>query len=891
MGAPRGGSSRRVLACLAAALCLALCAGAVRADRGHIVIQTLRPDVAVSNVAQKAIIGWNGYEEVLILATDLSAGAEAKVLEFLPLPAKPSEVELAEGQCFSAVERIIAEHTPPTLEHFMPMRSGAVTGPPPAVEIVFHEKIGPHDITIARVRDLEEFLSWAGEFVRGQGGSLPEGEQEGFRWVVASYLDRGYDYFVFDVIELGRETKTVPPIRYRFPSDHLFFPLLVSSLDEGETEISLFLFTPHRPVTDDVGSGFRVGRYRRTAGSAEGGEAAEAVQFWLRHDDITRVSDCLADLFEGGRDVCFTAVGYEGPAANLATDFILAAAGEKLPLAKGLIRRLEWRTGLDGRLVPGSILEAAWSPEGDRLCVAGFSIQVKGRSGYMLTVLDVRNGPAAVISPAGWVSEQCWSPDGSGLCYLGGYRRNVWLADVEGVRSRQLTDFSDSETDPPVWGAPAWSPSGEWIAFAAFGNLCVVRPDGNELRRLTELPEAHLARKGEEGGSPERPGIASYAWSPDGRWLAYVQPEEGAGSAYTWTVHRCDPETGATEQLLDGQAFASFATGLRWQPKGGRLAFAATASGEKRNSASVTSGDDLKEQAPALAGTDVWGLVWMPDGEGLITLGPLQGAAGGYGAAVLDLGTGDATLFAPSHFLCAPETRPHGFRPGGEELCVSRYDQMFVGRLDGSGWRELGLEMVTAAKPGRDPGSRWGDDPAVREAAEQWRRYQASEGEESEQSDERLFCEVFHELYGSLGEEQRHAMEDGQYVLYRELTPEQQGMLVSGLAYRAVSEVHARGTDDPSAIRVPEWYWWLEESRVRLSHRADDELVVSIGRAGGGPGGERISAGKPRRLAMSSGLWEVLRAVSEPPCIQGKACTFWELIGRLALQYVDADAG
>jgi len=38
-------------------------------------------------------------------------------------------------------------------------------------------------------------------------------------------------------------------------------------------------------------------------------------------------------------------------------------------------------------------------------------------------------------------------------------------------------------------------------------------------------------------------------------------------------------------------------------------------------------------------------------------------------------------------------------------------------------------------------------------------------------------------------------------------------------------------------------------------------------------------------------LWEVLRAVGEPLCIQGKACTVRELIGRLALQYVEADAG
>ena len=69
-------------------LLLVICVGlitmslapAVLADRGMLPIS----DVSVYGPGQKAIIAWNGDEEILILSTDVRADSDSKVLEILP---------------------------------------------------------------------------------------------------------------------------------------------------------------------------------------------------------------------------------------------------------------------------------------------------------------------------------------------------------------------------------------------------------------------------------------------------------------------------------------------------------------------------------------------------------------------------------------------------------------------------------------------------------------------------------------------------------------------------------------------------------------------------------------------------------------------------------------
>jgi Tol biopolymer transport system component len=55
--------------------------------------------------------------------------------------------------------------------------------------------------------------------------------------------------------------------------------------------------------------------------------------------------------------------------------------------------------------------------------------------------------------------------------------------------------------------SPAWSPDGRWIAFVSFGDLFLVPPDGSGIRRVTHRPADEFG---------------PVVWSPDSTTLAIV---------------------------------------------------------------------------------------------------------------------------------------------------------------------------------------------------------------------------------------------------------------------------------------------------------------------------------------------------------------------------------
>ena len=293
------------------AICLSLVtmslAPVALADRGMVPIS----DVTVYGPGQKAIIAWDGEEEILILSTDVRADGNTKVLEILPLPYQP-QIEKGDFASFEQVDRLIKEHFPTSL---IDRYKGE--GPvPPGMEIVFHEKIGAHDITVVKASDPAELLKWAEEFLKSAGieHSISSPRLES---LAEEYIARGIKFFVFDLIEVGSEPKSIEPIKYRSHSDFLYYPLKISTLAEGSTDINLFLLTPEELALNllmeksELPEGMEIAKFYSRLG-------AKPVQFKITQEELAAIDQDAASLF--GNGAWLTAMVYHGDLARLDRD-------------------------------------------------------------------------------------------------------------------------------------------------------------------------------------------------------------------------------------------------------------------------------------------------------------------------------------------------------------------------------------------------------------------------------------------------------------------------------------------------------------------------------------------------------------------------------------------
>lgn len=261
-------------------------------------------DVDLREPGQKAVIAYDGAEEILILGTDMESSRNEKVLRFIPLPNKP-DVQLAE----ESMERMASLAKSKKLRYYIKMKSiGGTKGieKPIAPEIVFHQRLGAHDLTVVKVRNPEDFTSWINGFLSGKGlPSRPLSQKESE--VVEDYLRRGFFYFVFDLVELDDQTRTVDPILYRFKTTHFYYPLITSNLFGHRGRIELFVFMESRL---DHLMLRRDGIFKFSQPSKAPPWTAISNTVAVEDTEIQSVSKPISDLL--GKNAYLTAYLYEG---------------------------------------------------------------------------------------------------------------------------------------------------------------------------------------------------------------------------------------------------------------------------------------------------------------------------------------------------------------------------------------------------------------------------------------------------------------------------------------------------------------------------------------------------------------------------------------------------
>lgn len=196
---------------------------------------------------------------------------------------------------------------------------------------------------------------------------------------------------------------------------------------------------------------------------------------------------------------------------------------------KGGIYRLDLETSrktllFDRCLPPTS--SPAWSPDGR---VVAFVANCVDREHAFLHVMNSDGSGVRAVEPAQSrnIREDgpSWAPDGREIALV----QNIGMQNLQIV----IADISTGTRRVVVAGgrAPAWSPTGEWIAYLTHDSagitssaVGVVSRDGSPARLLFSPSES----------SPVSQVAGALVWSPDGRSIAFGRVYQGRSTV--WTV-------------------------------------------------------------------------------------------------------------------------------------------------------------------------------------------------------------------------------------------------------------------------------------------------------------------------------------------------------------------
>ena len=166
----------------------------------------------------------------------------------------------------------------------------------------------------------------------------------------------------------------------------------------------------------------------------------------------------------------------------------------------------------------------AWSPNGEWIAF----VSGGHRQDVDIYRMDIDGTNLRRLTDFGKNGRPTWSPDSQWIAFVShgrGERKGIYVMDTNGKRLRRLDDKEIQMINGILHGECVWSPDGKKIAFGLHipnekrMHLCTIDVDGKNFRQLTQ--GGPILKQMKVLGFPN-PAIYYPAWSPDGKWIAYV---------------------------------------------------------------------------------------------------------------------------------------------------------------------------------------------------------------------------------------------------------------------------------------------------------------------------------------------------------------------------------
>ena len=181
--------------------------------------------------------------------------------------------------------------------------------------------------------------------------------------------------------------------------------------------------------------------------------------------------------------------------------------------------------------IKGGVGDLAWSPDSARLVLVVSDPDPNDEP-------EKKEGWKRKTAPPVVIDRYAFKTDSSG--YLNNLRDHLYLFDVAAKKAEQLTTGIYSERQP------SWSPDGARIAFISERGTDPDRTNNPDVwvvdAKAGATPHQLTTFTGPDEGRP--------AWSPDGKWIAYLQGDEVRYYAYNLNKLAIIPSTGGAPKIL-----------------------------------------------------------------------------------------------------------------------------------------------------------------------------------------------------------------------------------------------------------------------------------------------------------------------------------------------------